>query len=144
MKSVHKSLFAIMTVAIMFLGAIAVTVSAEESDADFGPKKYYKYVMTYSAEKITQVDVYDSSAHIHKTITTLGTSVGEIMNDLGTYSMPRAIAISASGSTATVESEGMQITVGWLSFMNLAIIMILIILAVLAIFIAVRRNPNKG
>ena len=36
----------------------------------FGPGVYYKYVMTYSSETITQVDVYDSPSHIVKTITT--------------------------------------------------------------------------
>ena len=121
----------------------------------FDPPHLSQYAIVYDSTALVTVDLNGGSLTSkgdgwtyaggkYTKYFALGTSVGDIMNDLGTYSMPGAIAISASGSTATVESEGMQITVGWLSFMNLAIIMILIILAVLAIFIAVRRNPNKG
>jgi len=72
-KYTSKLLFSVAVVAIMFLGAVAVTMPSEQSEAGFGPNNYYKYVMTYSGEEITKVEVYDTSEHIAKTITTKNT-----------------------------------------------------------------------
>ncbi len=84
-KSVRSrtKLFSLMAVSMMVLMAFAVAMPADESDAD--ASSYYKYVINYSGESISSVDVYTSSGGSATRITDAKNSIWNFTDGYGPF-----------------------------------------------------------
>jgi len=70
----------------------------------------------------------------------VGTTINEVLSDLGSYGMSMNISISASGSANEVTADGLAVTVQWVSIIVVAMVGLIVVVVGCIAFACIHRS----